>query len=90
VQGNREYNAGWHTALDLRNLLLVAEAVARSAVLRKESRGAHFREDYLDKDPAQGQLNTVLRKGADGEMVVTQEPLPPVTGELQKIIEDNR
>jgi succinate dehydrogenase / fumarate reductase flavoprotein subunit len=90
VQGNREYNAGWHTALDLRNLLLVAEAVARSAVLRKESRGAHFREDYLDKDPAQGQLNTVLRKGADGEMVVTQEPLPPVAGELQQIIEDNR
>jgi len=90
VQGNREYNAGWHTALDLRNLLLVAEAVARSAVLRQESRGAHFREDYMDKDPAQGQVNTVLRKGADGEMVVTQEPLPPVTGELQKIIEDNR
>ena len=50
VYGNREYNPGWHTALDLTNLLTAAEAVTRSAIERKESRGAQFREDYMDKD----------------------------------------
>ena len=73
VQGNREYNAGWHTALDLRNLLMVAEAVARSAILRRESRGAHFREDYLQKDAQQGKVNTIIRRGRGGEMQVNQE-----------------
>ncbi len=90
VQGNREYNAGWHTALDLRNLLMVSEAVARSAILRKESRGAHFREDHLEKDADQGRLNTVIRSGDDGEMQVTQEPIPEIRPDLQQIIEDNK
>jgi succinate dehydrogenase / fumarate reductase flavoprotein subunit len=90
VQGNREYNSGWHTALDLCNLLTVAEAVARSAILRKESRGAHFREDHLEKDPDQGKVNTMVRQGADGEMQVVQEPLPPIREDLQQIIEDNK
>ena len=90
VQGNREYNAGWHTALDLRNLLMVSEAVARSAILRKESRGAHFREDHLEKDAEQGRLNTVIRSGEDGEMQVTQEPIPEIRPDLQQIIEDNK
>src|SRR5262249_51960130 len=48
--GNREYNPGWHTALDLHNLLTVSEAVTRAALLRKESRGAQFRDDYPRKD----------------------------------------
>jgi len=90
VQGNREYNSGWHTALDLHNLLTVAEAVARSAILRKESRGAHFREDYLDKDPDQGKVNTMVRQGPGGEMQVVQEPLSPIREDLQQIIEDNK
>ena len=89
VQGNREYNSGWHTALDLRNLLMVSEAVARSAILRKESRGAHFREDHLEKDAEQG-LNTVIRCGEEGEMQVTQEPIPEIRPDLQQIIEDNK
>ena len=90
VQGNREYNSGWHTALDLRNLLTVAEAVARSAILRKESRGAHFREDHVEKDPEQGKVNTIVRQGTDGGMEVVQEPLPPIRDDLQQIIEDNK
>ena len=52
VAGNREYNPGWHTALDLGNLLTVSEAVTRCALERRESRGGHFRDDYPDKDPA--------------------------------------
>ena len=90
VQGNREYNAGWHTALDLRNLLMVAEAVARSAILRKESRGAHFREDFLEKDAEQGKVNTVIRQGAGGAMEVQQDALPSIREDLQQIIEDNK
>ena len=50
VTGNREYNPGWHTALDLHNLLTVAEAITRSAIDRRESRGGHFRDDYPQKD----------------------------------------
>ncbi len=61
--GNRQYNPGWHTALDLKNLLTVAEAIARSAALRKESRGAHSRDDYPEKDKRFGSVNIVLRKG---------------------------
>ena len=90
VKGNREYNAGWHTALDLRNLLMVAEAVARSAILRRESRGAHFREDYLQKDAQQGKVNTIIRRGRGGEMQVDQEALTTIRDDLQQIIEDNK
>ncbi len=63
VPGNREYNPGWHTALDLRNLLTVSEAVVLSALARKESRGGHFRDDYPDKDPEASKYNLVLRQG---------------------------
>ncbi len=88
--GNRQFNPGWHTALDLANLLLVSEAVARSAIARKESRGGHTREDYREKDDAFGNVNTVLRLGPDGKMQVTQEPIPPIPEKLKKIIEDHK
>jgi succinate dehydrogenase / fumarate reductase, flavoprotein subunit len=88
VEGNREYNPGWHTALDLRNLLTCAEAVARSAVLRKESRGAHFREDFEKKDPDWGKYNLVLKQGADGTMQVEKRDLPPMPAELAAIIKE--
>ena len=90
VEGNREYNAGWHTALDLRNLLPVAEAVARAALERKESRGAHFREDHLEKDPEFGKLNLVISQAADGSMSLRREPLPVMREDLQAIIEENQ
>jgi succinate dehydrogenase / fumarate reductase flavoprotein subunit len=90
VGGNREYNPGWHTALDLANLLTVSEAVTRSALERKESRGGHFRDDHPQKDEAYGSFNLVLRKGPDGEMQMTREPIPPLPPELQQIVEENR
>src|ERR1700719_1493259 len=88
VTGNREYNPGWHTALDLNNLLTVSEAVTRAALLRKESRGAHFRDDFPAKDEIYGSFNLIVRQGKDGEMTVTREPLPPMSEELKKIIEE--
>ena len=90
VTGNREYNPGWHTALDLKNLLTVSEAITRAALERKESRGAQFREDYPDKDDALGKVNTVMRKKADGSMELRLEPLPEMPDYLKQVIEENR
>jgi len=90
VAGNREYNPGWHTALDLPNLLTVSEAVTRAAIERKESRGGHFREDYPDKDPAYGRFNIVVRKGADGEMQLVREPVPGLPSQLARVIEEQK
>src|SRR5262249_40029942 len=78
VKGNREYNPGWHTALDLENLLTVSEAITRCAIERKESRGGHFRDDYPDKDPAFATFNFVVRKGEDGEMQLARAPIAPM------------
>ncbi|PYQ45462.1 MAG: fumarate reductase/succinate dehydrogenase flavoprotein subunit [Acidobacteria bacterium] len=88
VDGNREYNPGWHTALDLPNLLTASEAVTRSALERKESRGAHFREDFPDKDPASAKFNVVVRKAADGVMRVERVPIPEMPPELRQVIEE--
>src|SRR5262245_61260633 len=88
VTGNREYNPGWHTALDLDNLLVVAEMVARSALERKESRGAQFREDYPDKDESFGRVNLVVRKSPEGEVQISRRPIPEMPEELKKVIQE--
>ena len=89
VAGNREYNPGWHTALDLNNLLTVSEAVTRAAIERKESRGAQFRDDYPKKDDAQwGHVNIIQRKAADGSMQLRREPIPPMPDYLKQVIEE--
>src|SRR5712664_3479736 len=88
VDGNRAYNPGWHTALDLRNLITVSEAVARSALERKESRGAHFRDDLPGPDPAFARVNVVAKKGPGGEMRVERRPIPEIPAELKQIIEE--
>jgi len=88
VRGNREYNPGWHTALDLDNLLVVAEAITRSALARKESRGGHFRDDFPDKDPAYGTFNFVVQQNADGQMSLSREALAPMPPELKAVIEE--
>jgi succinate dehydrogenase / fumarate reductase flavoprotein subunit len=90
VSGNREFNPGWHTALDLQPLLTVSEAITRAAIERKESRGAQFREDFPNKDPKFGNVNTIVWRGEDGEMKVRLDPIPPMPAELKQIIEENR
>ncbi len=90
VPGNREYNPGWHTALDLQNLLTVAEAVTRSALERKESRGGHFRDDYPDKDPSYATFNIVVRQAPDGSMMLERKPIPDMRDDLKQIIEENK
>jgi succinate dehydrogenase / fumarate reductase flavoprotein subunit len=90
VPGNREYNPGWHTALDLDNLLTVSEAVTRAAIERRESRGGHFRDDCPDKDPAYARFNILVRKGADGRMELVREPIPAMPAELKQVIEDQK
>jgi succinate dehydrogenase flavoprotein subunit len=90
VTGHREYNTGWHAAQDLGNLLLVSEAITRSAIERKESRGGHFRQDYPERDPAFASFNVVVRRGPDGRMHVSRAPIPPMPAELKQVIEENR
>jgi succinate dehydrogenase / fumarate reductase, flavoprotein subunit len=85
---NREFNPGWHTALDLKNLLTVSEAVTRAALERKESRGAQFREDYPEKDERFSKVNTITRKTADGPMEVRLEALPEMPDYLKQVIEE--
>ena len=88
VTGNREFNPGWHTALDLHNMLTISEAVTMAALERKESRGAHFREDYPEKDANSGKFNLVIKKNTDGQMAIRQEPIPEIREDLKQIIEE--
>jgi len=87
--GNREYNPGWHAAMDLHCLLTVSEAIARSAASRPESRGGHFREDFPDKDKQFGKLNTMVKKGNDGAMQLQHIPVPQWPAELQQVMDEN-
>jgi succinate dehydrogenase / fumarate reductase flavoprotein subunit len=86
VTGHREFNPGWHTALDLNSLLTVSECIARAALERKESRGAHFREDLPGQDPVFGKVSVVVRKGRDGAMQVSHEAIPEMPDYLKQII----
>jgi succinate dehydrogenase / fumarate reductase flavoprotein subunit len=88
VHGHREYNPGWHTALDLKHLLTVSEAITRSAIERKESRGGHFRDDFPNKNGADGKINIVVRKDADGSMQVRPEPIPEMPEHLKQVIDE--
>jgi succinate dehydrogenase / fumarate reductase, flavoprotein subunit len=88
IAGHRQYNNGWHTALDLASMLIVSEGITRAALLRKESRGAQFREDFPNKDAEWGKHNIVVKRGADGEMVVEKRPLPPMPEELKAVIQE--
>ena len=89
VVGHREFNPGWHTALDLKNLLTVSEAITRAALERKESRGAQFREDYPNKDEKFSKVNTMISKADDGSMRIRLEPLPEMPDYLKRVVEEN-
>src|SRR6476620_6144685 len=90
VTGNREYNPGWHTTIDLKNLLTVSEAITRAALEREESRGAQFREDYPGKDDRFSKVNTIISKAPDGSMQVRLDPVPEMPDYLTQVIEENR
>src|SRR5438270_5030389 len=90
VSGNRHYNTGWHEVFDLRNMLIVCEAMARSALARKESRGPHAREDFPDMDKGHwSKVNLVCAKGGNG-MEVREQPLPEVPDEIKKVLEEDK
>ncbi len=89
VQGHRQYNPGWHLALDLRNMLIVAECIAMAALERKESRGGHTRDDYPGPDPHWGERNLVLTLGGDGHVELVHQHLPVMPDELQSLFEQS-
>jgi succinate dehydrogenase / fumarate reductase flavoprotein subunit len=88
IAGNRQYNNGWHTAMDLGNMLEVSEAITRAALLRQESRGAQFREDFPNKDAAWGDQSIVVRRAADGGMTLEKRPLRAMPQDLTQIVEE--
>jgi succinate dehydrogenase / fumarate reductase flavoprotein subunit len=88
VVGHREFNPGWHTALDLKNLLTSSEAITRAAIERKESRGAQFRDDYPNKEERFAKLNTMISKAEDGSMRIRLAPLPEMPDYLKQVVEE--
>ena len=89
IAGSRQYNPGWHQALDLRSLLTVAEAVTLAALERKESRGGHARDDYPKMDPQWGKVNLVVQKVGD-EIRVSKRQIPPMPPELKQLLGADR
>jgi len=87
VPGSRRYNPGWHTARDLRFMLTIAEAIVTAALERKESRGAHWRLDHLEKDPAFGRIN-LLASSEQGKMKLKRRPVPEMPPELARLFEE--
>jgi succinate dehydrogenase / fumarate reductase flavoprotein subunit len=87
VEGNRQYNPGWHTALDLHSLLTFAETATLAAIERKESRGGHTRDDFPNPDAKFAKLNIVMRK-QNGEMTLSHEPLPEMPEDLKALLEE--
>jgi succinate dehydrogenase / fumarate reductase flavoprotein subunit len=85
VEGSRLFNPGWHLARDLKSMLTVSEAVTRSAIARRESRGAHSRTDHPKPDPEWGRRNLVVRRGASG-MELVERPVPQPPAELQALL----
>jgi succinate dehydrogenase / fumarate reductase flavoprotein subunit len=87
VPGSRKYNPGWHTARDLRFMLTIAEAIVRAAIERRESRGAHWRLDYLEKDPALGRVNFIAYNDG-GRVKLKTRPVPEMPPELAGLFAD--
>ncbi len=89
VEGHRQYNPGWHLALDLRNMLLVSESIAKAALARTESRGGHTRDDYPMTSDDWGTKNLVVSLDRDGTGVeLSEKPLPVMPDELKPLFQD--
>jgi succinate dehydrogenase flavoprotein subunit len=85
VEGHRQYNPGWHLALDLRNMLIVSESIARAALARQESRGGHTRDDFPTTDESWATKNLVVRLDDAGTGVtLAEQPLPEMPDELRR------
>jgi succinate dehydrogenase / fumarate reductase, flavoprotein subunit len=89
IPGSRMFNPGWHLCADMKSMLTVSEAVTRSALARKESRGAHSRIDFPKYDPVWGKQNNIISVRS-GEMNLQQRQTPEVPAELQKLIEGEK
>jgi succinate dehydrogenase / fumarate reductase flavoprotein subunit len=87
VEGNRYFNPGWHMTLDLQTMLTVSEAIARSALARKESRGGHTRSDFPGTDAHFASVNLVTRR-SDGTMTLSEEPLPAMPDDVKQLLDD--
>jgi succinate dehydrogenase / fumarate reductase flavoprotein subunit len=89
VIGGRAYNPGWHISIDIHNMLLVSECIARAALARQESRGGHTRDDFPGPNPEWGAKNLVLTLNDQGDGVdLAEKPLPVMPAELQAFFED--
>ncbi|WP_394847760.1 fumarate reductase/succinate dehydrogenase flavoprotein subunit [Pendulispora brunnea] len=88
IDGNRHYNSGWHETIDMRNLLIVSEAMARAALLRKESRGAHARDDFPETDKEHFAKVNIVSRLHGSTMEVAEIDLPPVPAEIKKVLEE--
>jgi succinate dehydrogenase / fumarate reductase flavoprotein subunit len=88
VEGHRQYNPGWHLALDLPHMLTVSECIARAALERQESRGGHTRDDFPGPDPEWGKTNLICSPSPDGGVQVRRQPLPQMPPELAEIFEE--
>ena len=91
VEGHRQYNPGWHLSIDLRNMLIVSESIAKAALAREESRGGHTRNDFPKTDyEVWGKKNLIvaLNEAGDG-VVLTEKPLPEMPDELKKYFEES-
>jgi len=88
VEGHRQFNPGWHLALDLESLFTVSEAVARCALLREESRGGHTRDDFPSTSTYWAKINNTIHRDSEGETTITQEPLPEMPDELKALFEE--
>ena len=86
IEGSRMYNPGWHLCKDLRSMLIVSEAIARCALQREESRGAHSRVDFPDYDEKWGKVNSVISKD-NGNMKISTSPLLEMPEELKRIVD---
>jgi len=85
--GGRAYNPGWHLALDLRNMLVVAECVAQAALERQESRGGHTRDDYPGMSPEWRKINLICSATAQGTVSLTRQPNPPMRTDLLELFD---